>query len=97
MEERKLSQVNNKDALSKRLKKIEGQVKGIEKMVEDERYCVDILVQISAVRSAINKVGTILLENHVKGCVIESIKHDDYLETEKTIGELMDTINKFTK
>ncbi|MBS5788544.1 metal-sensitive transcriptional regulator [Clostridioides mangenotii] len=97
MEEKKLSQVNNKDALSKRLKKIEGQVKGIQKMVEDERYCVDILVQISAVRSAINKVGTILLENHIKGCVTESIKHDDYLETDNTIEELMDTINKFTK
>lgn len=97
MEERKLSQTNDKELLSKRLKKIEGQVKGIQKMVEDERYCVDILVQISAVRSAINKVGTIILENHIKGCVADSIKNDDYLASESTIEELMDTINKFTK
>ena len=66
-------------------------------MVEEERYCVDILVQISAIRSAINKVGSIILENHIKGCVTESIKHDDMEITEQTIQELMDTISKFTK
>lgn len=96
MEDKKLSATNDKDALQKRLKRIEGQVKGIQKMVEDERYCVDILVQISAIRSAINKVGTIILENHVRGCVSDSIKNDDE-KVENTINELMDTINKFTK
>ncbi|MEG0672305.1 metal-sensitive transcriptional regulator [Clostridium sp.] len=96
MEEKKLSSTNDKDALQKRLKRIEGQVKGIQKMVEEERYCVDILVQISAIRSAINKVGTIILENHVRGCVSDTIKHDDE-SVESTINELMDTINKFTK
>ena len=54
-------------------------------------------VQISAIRSAINKVGSIILENHIKGCVTESIKHDDMEITEQTIQELMDTISKFTK
>ena len=95
--EKKLHPSNDKDALIKRLKRIEGQVKGIQKMVEEERYCVDILVQISAIRSAINKVGSIILENHIKGCVTESIKHDDMEITEQTIQELMDTISKFTK
>ena len=94
---KKLQPSNDKDALIKRLKRIEGQVKGIQKMVEEERYCVDILVQISAIRSAINKVGSIILENHIKGCVTESIKHDDMEITEQTIQELMDTISKFTK
>nr|UWI49312.1 metal-sensitive transcriptional regulator [Clostridioides difficile] len=97
MEERKLAPNNEREALIKRLKRIEGQVKGIQKMVEEERYCVDILVQISAIRSAINRVGTIILENHIKGCVTESIKHDDSEKTEEMIKELMDTINKFTK
>ncbi|MFL8712697.1 metal-sensitive transcriptional regulator [Clostridioides sp. GD02377] len=97
MEERKLAPNNEREALIKRLKRIEGQVKGIQKMVEQERYCVDILVQISAIRSAINRVGTIILENHIKGCVTESIKHDDGEQTEEMIKELMDTINKFTK
>ncbi|WP_122639170.1 metal-sensitive transcriptional regulator [Romboutsia sp. Marseille-P6047] len=95
--EKKLAQGNDKEALIKRLKRIEGQVKGIQKMVEDERYCVDILVQVSAIRSAINKVGSIILENHIKGCVTNSLKNDDTELTEETIQELMDTISKFTK
>lgn len=97
MEEKHLSKTNDKEALMKRLKRIEGQVKGIQNMLEEERYCVDILVQISAIRSAINKVGTIILENHIKGCVSESIKQGDSEDTDNMINELMYTINKFTK
>ncbi len=97
MEEKKLSQANDKDALIRRLKRIEGQVKGIQKMVDEERYCVDVLVQISAIRSAINKVGTIILENHVKGCVSQSLKNGDDESTEVMINELISTIDKFTK
>ncbi|MGL5695294.1 MAG: metal-sensitive transcriptional regulator [Peptostreptococcaceae bacterium] len=95
--DKKLSDNNDREALIKRLKRIEGQVKGIQRMVEEERYCVDVLVQISAIRSAINKVGSIILENHIKGCVASSIKDDDTELTDQTIKELMDTINKFTK
>lgn len=94
MEEKRLSRNNDKDAIIKRLKRIEGQVKGIQKMVEEERYCVDILTQISAIRSAINKVGSIILENHMKGCVSQSIKQGD---SEEMIDELMKTIDKFVK
>ena len=60
MSEKKLAKGNDKAALNRRLKRIEGQVKGIQKMVEDDRYCVDILVQISAIRSAIDNVGTMI-------------------------------------
>lgn len=95
--EKKLAKNNDKEAIIKRLNRIEGQVKGIQKMVEDERYCVDILVQISAIRSAINRVGNIILENHIKGCVSNSIKEGDTKESEELISELMETINKFTK
>lgn len=95
--EKKLAETNDKQAIIKRLNRIEGQVKGIQKMVEDERYCVDILVQISAIRSAINKVGNIILENHIKGCVSSSIKDGDNEQSEQVISELMNTINKFTK
>lgn len=94
MEEKRLSKNNDKDAIIKRLKRIEGQVKGIQKMVEEERYCVDILTQISAIRSAINKVGSIILENHMKGCVSQSIKQGN---SEEMIDELMKTIDKFVK
>ncbi|EQK44822.1 MULTISPECIES: metal-sensitive transcriptional regulator [Paraclostridium] len=95
--EKKLAKNNDKEAIIKRLNRIEGQVKGIQKMVEDERYCVDILVQISAIRSAINRVGNIILENHIKGCVSNSIKEGETQESEELISELMETINKFTK
>ncbi|AUN15532.1 metal-sensitive transcriptional regulator [Paraclostridium sordellii] len=95
--EKKLANNNDKEALIKRLNRIEGQVKGIQKMIEDERYCVDILVQISAIRSAINKVGNIILENHIKGCVSNSIKYGDFEQSDALISELMQTINKFTK
>ena len=77
--EKKLAKTNDKQSLIKRLNKIEGQVKGIQKMVQDERYCVDILVQISAIRSAINKVGNIILENHIKCCVSNSIKEGNII------------------
>ena len=78
--------MQDKDILIKRLNRIEGQVKGIQKMLEEERYCIDILTQISAIRSAINKVGSIILENHIKGCVVNSIKEDN---SEASIEELM--------
>ncbi|HSQ87658.1 metal-sensitive transcriptional regulator [Romboutsia sp.] len=97
MDEKKLSKLNDKDALMRRLKRIEGQVKGIQKMLDEERYCVDILVQISAIRSAINKVGTMILENHVKGCVSESLRNGENQSSENMINELIETINKFTK
>ena len=84
--------MQDKDMLIKRLNRIEGQVKGIQKMVDEERYCIDILTQISAIRSAINKVGSIILENHIKGCVVNSIKEDN---SEESIEELMKTIDKF--
>lgn len=95
--DKKLAERNDKQAIIKRLNRIEGQVKGVQKMVEDERYCVDILVQISAIRSAINKVGNIILENHIKGCVSNSIKDGDSEQANEVISELMNTINKFTK
>jgi CsoR family transcriptional regulator, copper-sensing transcriptional repressor len=86
----------NKESITKRLNRIEGQVKGIQKMVEEDRYCVDVLVQIAAIRSAIDKVGSIILENHVRGCVANSIK-DNKEQTEVMVDELMDTILKFMK
>jgi CsoR family transcriptional regulator, copper-sensing transcriptional repressor len=60
-----------KDQLSKRLRRIEGQVRGIEKMVDEDRYCVDVLTQISAVQAALDKVALGLLDDHARHCVIE--------------------------
>ena len=60
-----------KDQLSKRLRRIEGQVRGIEKMVDEDRYCIDVLTQISAVQAALDKVALGLLDDHVRHCVVE--------------------------
>ena len=60
-----------KDQLLKRLRRIEGQVRGVQGMVEDDRYCIDVLTQISAVQAALDKVALGLLDDHVKHCVIE--------------------------
>jgi DNA-binding FrmR family transcriptional regulator len=78
--------IADKDALSARLKRIEGQVRGIERMVEDERYCIDILTQISAIQAGLDKVGLQLLEQHAAHCVIGP--EDASVRAERT-GEMM--------
>ncbi|KJE26150.1 metal-sensitive transcriptional repressor family protein [Geobacillus kaustophilus] len=77
-----------------RLKRIEGQVRGVQKMVEDNRYCIDILVQISAITAALNKVGLNLLERHVSHCVSKAIREGS---GDESIRELMDVIKQFSK
>lgn len=85
---------DEKDQLVNRLKRIEGQVRGLQKMIEDDRYCVDILVQISAIQAALKKVGFNLLERHTKTCVSGAIKEGD---GEHHIDELMKVIQQFSK
>jgi len=63
----------NKDGLLTRLRRIEGQVRGIQRMVQEEAYCIDILTQITAITGALNKVAVSLLEDHLRHCVAESL------------------------
>jgi DNA-binding FrmR family transcriptional regulator len=60
-----------KEQLSKRLKRIEGQVRGVERMVDEERYCIDVLTQIAAIQAALDKVALGLLDGHARHCVVE--------------------------
>ncbi|MGI6712943.1 MAG: metal-sensitive transcriptional regulator [Bacillota bacterium] len=83
-----------KDDIIQRLKKIEGQVKGIQRMIVDEKYCVDILIQIAAIRAAINKVGVKIFENHARNCL--KIAAEDKKKDE-IIDELIDIMVRFTK
>lgn len=83
-----------KDQLINRLKRIEGQVRGIQNMIEDDRYCVDILVQISAINAALKKVSLHLLERHTHHCVSDAIKNG---EGEEAIQELMEVFERFSK
>ena len=84
----------HKDALLKRLNRIEGQVRGIAKMVESDRYCVDVLTQISAIKSALESVGMQILEDHTKGCVQNAVKSGN---GEQEIAELLGIVRKFTR
>jgi DNA-binding FrmR family transcriptional regulator len=82
----------NKEDLFNRLKRIEGQVRGIYKMIEEDKYCVDIIHQIIAVRAALAKVGEAILESHVHGCVKDAIINEG---GDEKIDELMTVIMKF--
>lgn len=79
--------------LMNRLKRIEGQVRGIQGMLQEERYCVDILTQVSAVQSALNSFNKMLLANHIKTCVVEDIRNGE----EDAVEELCATIQKLMK
>ncbi|MBE3592478.1 MAG: metal-sensitive transcriptional regulator [Thermoanaerobacter sp.] len=85
---------DSKEDLLRRLRKIEGQVKGIQRMIENDAYCVDVLVQVAAVRSAINSVGKILLKSYTTSCLKGAMcteKQDDMID------ELVETFIKFMK
>lgn len=83
---------HDKAALAKRLARIEGQVRGIGRMLDEDRYCVDILTQVSAVRSALDALALELLEHHLHGCVQEAVVSG---AGEAAIDEAMHVIRKF--
>jgi CsoR family transcriptional regulator, copper-sensing transcriptional repressor len=83
----------DKAKLLARLRRIEGQVRGIEGMVEDDRYCIDILTQISAVISSLQSVGLVLLEDHIEGCVVNADPED----RGERLQELNKAIARFTR
>lgn len=82
------------DSIS-RLKKIEGQVRGLQRMVEEKKYCVDILFQISAVCGALRKVGHIILKNHIETCVAEAIASSTEEDRDIKIKELVEVFDRF--
>jgi len=87
----------DRDALIKRLHRIEGQVRGIEKMVEDDRYCIDILTQISAVSTALDSVALRLLEGHVNHCVSGALASGDPEAAAEKSKELLEAVERFAR
>ena len=83
-----------KEDMLKRLRRIEGQVRGIQKMIEEEKYCADILTQVSAVRAAINKVGSLILEKHSMKCIENAVSSED---KGKALSELAKTMQSFMR
>jgi DNA-binding FrmR family transcriptional regulator len=83
-----------KDQLQARLRRIEGQVRGIERMVDEDRYCIDVITQISAIRAALKRVEEEVLKDHVAHCVEHAIVSGKKDEQRKKIAELMDVLGK---
>jgi len=84
----------HKQALLKRLNRVEGQVRGIAQMIQDDRYCVDVLTQVAAIQSALDAVGLQLLEDHTRGCVANAVNAD---KGEQAITELMAAVRRFAR
>ncbi|TML61387.1 MAG: metal-sensitive transcriptional regulator [Actinobacteria bacterium] len=87
----------NKEALIKRLHRVEGQVRGIERMVEDNRYCIDILTQIGAVSTALESLAFAILDDHVNHCVSDAISSGNKREAAAKTSELLAAVQRFTK
>jgi len=83
-----------KDSSRKRLSRIEGQVRGLDRMVEEDRYCIDIVTQIAAVRAALRRLQEEILRDHVSHCVEHAIASGDQVEQRRKIEELMEVIER---
>ena len=88
---------NDKPKLLNRLSRVEGQVRGVARMVEEDRYCIDVLTQIQAVRAALNRVETELLKDHLNHCIVAAIQGGDPEEQRRKAGELIQLLERSTK
>jgi DNA-binding FrmR family transcriptional regulator len=89
------SYTNDKDDILKRLRRMGGQLKGIQKMVEEDKYCVDVLNQLSSIVAASQAVANIILKDHIQGCLRDALTHDDH--SEEHVDELISVVDRFTK
>lgn len=81
----------------KRLKTIEGHIRGIQRMLENEAYCIDVISQIQAVRSALNRVSGLILEKHLNSCLITAVRGEDEAERERVLKEITEVFNAAQK
>ena len=88
---------DQKDGLIKRLHRIEGQVRGIERMVSSDRYCIDILTQVGAVSTALESLGFQILDEHVKHCVAGALTSGDEAEAQAKAAELLEAVPRFAQ
>jgi DNA-binding FrmR family transcriptional regulator len=87
----------DKGTLIKRLHRIEGQVRGLERMVEEDRYCIDVLTQISAVTTALESLAYRILDDHVNHCVSDALASGDADDAAAKSKELLDAVHRFTR
>lgn len=88
---------DQQDLVVKRLRSIAGHVNGIERMLVEDAYCIDVIKQVQAVQAALNKVNDLILENHLNTCVIEAVRGDNKKERERVIGEIVDVFEMAQK
>ncbi len=88
--------MNSPDTL-KRLRTIEGHLKGVIRMVEQDAYCIDVIRQIQAVEAALNKVSSMILEGHLNSCVITAVQGEDQSERERVLKEITEVFEMSTK
>lgn len=89
------SYVSDKDKILIRLKKMEGQLKGIQKMVEQDKYCVDVLNQLYSIIAGTQKVATIILKDHIQGCVKDAIVRNE--NSDEKVSELIETVERYAR
>ena len=97
MTETEYGYTQDKGALVNRLHRIEGQVRGIERMVEDDRYCIDILTQIAAVNTALEALALKLLDEHVRHCVAGALTSGDEADAATKTEELLEAVQRFAR
>jgi CsoR family transcriptional regulator, copper-sensing transcriptional repressor len=97
MSEQTPGYAEDKEALVRRLHRIEGQVRGIERMVEDDRYCIDVLTQIAAVNTALESLAFKILDDHVNHCVAGALASGDAAEAETKSRELLAAVHRFAR
>lgn len=89
------SYASDKEKILLRLRKMEGQLKGIQKMVEEDKYCVDVLNQLSSIIAAARKVATIIMKDHIKGCVRDALTRNE--NSEEYVNELVEVVERYTR
>src|SRR3954470_4448106 len=88
------SYAHDKAKIMARLRRIEGQVRGVQRMVEEDQYCLDVLTQLSAIIAAARQTGLLVLEDHVRGCVLGSEQMQDEIDREELLTELIGAIDR---
>jgi DNA-binding FrmR family transcriptional regulator len=87
----------SKQALRRRLKSISGHVVGVERMIDQDAYCIDVIKQVQAVQAALNKVNDLILESHLHTCVIDAVRGDDKKKREQVLEEIVDVFEMAQK
>jgi len=89
------SYLSDKEKILLRLRKMEGQLKGIRKMVEQDKYCVDVLNQLYSIIAGTQKVAAIIMKDHIQGCVRDAINRNDH--SDDYVNELLEVVERYTK